>query len=316
MQVKENIISNGHGVCSPQYLVIHETANPGATALNHVSYWSSGGADYMAHYVMDWNGIAYHCCPDNRICWHVGNANGFTVGIELCHATNSTQFNQVWDNAVEFAAWYLKKKGWGTSRLLSHAYCSSTWGGSDHTDPIGYFNQFGRTWNQFITAVSSKMKGHTVNKQKPGKAVNNNGFYYRAHVANLGWLDSVRDGQVAGTVGNAYAMEAFKIKPPEGMELNVKAHIANVGWKTYKGIKAGQNSGTGSSPNDPIIGTTGKKQGIEAFEIDIVKNPKNFKVQYKCHISGFGWTGWIDAGYACGTVGINHSIEAIQIKAV
>lgn len=29
-----NYVSNGHGSLSPQYLVIHETANPGASAWN------------------------------------------------------------------------------------------------------------------------------------------------------------------------------------------------------------------------------------------------------------------------------------------
>ena len=34
MWIKENIVSYGHGALyNPQYLVIHETANPGAPAM-------------------------------------------------------------------------------------------------------------------------------------------------------------------------------------------------------------------------------------------------------------------------------------------
>ena len=33
MEIQERIINWGHGYMEPQYLVIHETANPGATAL-------------------------------------------------------------------------------------------------------------------------------------------------------------------------------------------------------------------------------------------------------------------------------------------
>jgi len=159
------------------------------------------------------------------------------------------------------------------------------------------------------------VKDSHVNKQQPGKPVNNNGFYYRAHVANLGWCSSVRDGQTAGTTGNGYAIEALKISPPKGMELTVKAHCENVGWRTWKYIDGSENSGEESSVHDPIIGSVGKSQQLEAIEIDVVKNPKKFKVSYRVHLSNYGWTGWVSAGYMTGTVGIGCAIEAIQIKA-
>lgn len=313
MQVKENIVSRGHGSLNPSYLVIHETANPGASAWNHVQLWSRDDT-YAVHYVMGPDGIAYHCVPDNCLCWHVGGGNPYTVGIELYHATNQADFNKVYNQAIEFAAWYLKKRGWGIDRLLSHYDCTNRWGGSDHTDPIGYFREYGKSWDQFKSAVKAKMKESGVNKQHPGKAVNNIGIYYRSHVANLGWLDSVRDGQVSGTCGNGYALEAFKIAPPKGVSLKVKAHIANVGWKTYTGIDGTENSGTGSSKHDPIIGTTGKRQAIEAFGIEFEKNPKKYKGYFKAHIAGFGWTGWQPFGYFVGTVSMARAIEAIQIK--
>ena len=116
MQVKESIISQGHGWLSPSYVCIHETANPGATALNHVNYWSSDDT-YAVHYVMDWSGVAYHCVPDNRLCYQVGNGNAYVLGIELCHATNKADFQKVWDAAIDWAAWALKRHGWGTGRL-------------------------------------------------------------------------------------------------------------------------------------------------------------------------------------------------------
>ena len=159
------------------------------------------------------------------------------------------------------------------------------------------------------------LKERTVNPQKPGNAVNNAGMYYRAHVANMGWCDSVRDGQTAGTTGNGYPIEALKIKPPKGMELTVKAHCQNVGWKTWKGVDGSENSGTGSSAHDPIIGSVGKSQRLEAIEIDVTKNPAKLRVSYRVHVSGYGWTGWVPAGYAAGTVGIGCGVEAIQIKA-
>lgn len=161
MKIIENIVNNGHGALNPQYLFIHETANPGATALNHVNYWRNNGA-YAVHYVCDWTGNVYHCVPDNRECWQVGNGNGYGVGIEICHAKNQADFNSAYETAVEFAAYYLKKKGWNTSHLMSHHQATQRWGGSTHTDPDSYFAQFGKSWSQFVSDVNARMGSGTT----------------------------------------------------------------------------------------------------------------------------------------------------------
>ena len=84
----ENIVAGGHGYNNAQYLVVHETANPGASAWNHVIYWGNN-PDYAVHYVMELDGsTVYRTMYDDRLAWHVGNGNYQTVGIELAHATN------------------------------------------------------------------------------------------------------------------------------------------------------------------------------------------------------------------------------------
>lgn len=158
MQLKENIISQGHGFLAPSYVVIHETANPGATAKNHVDYWSRDDT-YAVHYVGDWTGDCYHCVPNNRLCWQVGNGNSKVVGIELCHATNQADFEKVWQLGVEWSVFMLRKYGWGVDRLISHNDATMWWGGSDHTDPIGYFQEYGKSWAQFKEEVAKAMNG-------------------------------------------------------------------------------------------------------------------------------------------------------------
>lgn len=152
--------------------------------------------------------------------------------------------------------------------------------------------------------------------QVAGNPVNDAGFIYRAHVADLGWLGSVRDGQTAGTVGYGLRLEAIKITPPEGMELDVKFHVQNVGWRTYSGIKRGASSGTGSSANDPVIGTVGESLRAEALEVVMTKNTTGKTLYYRVHLADVGWTGWVEAGYTAGTVGIGKQIEAVQFKLV
>ena len=153
----ERIVANGHGSLNASYLVIHETANPGASDDNHVIYWSNNPA-YAVHYVMDVDGSSvFHTMADNRKAWHVGNGNAYTVGIELCHATNQADFNAQWTEAVKWAGDYLKAKGWGIGRLISHNEAALRWGGSDHTDPVGYFAQYGKSWAQFKADVQAYM---------------------------------------------------------------------------------------------------------------------------------------------------------------
>ena len=161
MELVERYVFWGRGSNDPRYLVIHETANPGATALNHVSYWSTGNQGGEAHYVADWTEKVYHTTPDDRACWHVGgNANSWSVGIELCHATNQSDFEKVWRCGVEFAAWYLESQGWGVDRMVSHHQANQIWATySDHTDPDGYFEEFGKSWAQFVQEVKERLEG-------------------------------------------------------------------------------------------------------------------------------------------------------------
>lgn len=178
---KEQIISNGHGYISPSYLVIHETADPGATAKQLMTYWRNNPDAYVVHYTMDLDGdTVYHAMADNRKAWHVGNGNAYTVGIELCHATNQADFNAQWTEAVKWAGDYLHNKGWGVDRLISHNEAALRWGGSDHTDPVGYFASYGKSWAQFEAAVAAYMKTGEVGNggsisQGGGTAVSGNG---------------------------------------------------------------------------------------------------------------------------------------------
>jgi hypothetical protein len=65
--------------------------------------------------------------------------------------------------------------------------------------------------------------------QEDSDPVNNEGLEYRAHIAQFGWADTVHDGQIAGSVGQALRLEALQIVPPAGWVLNVRVHIANEG---------------------------------------------------------------------------------------
>lgn len=144
-------------------------------------------------------------------------------------------------------------------------------------------------FNLLANRVNSQLKPP---EQKPGTAANNYGLKYRVHQQAAGWLPAVHDGQVAGITGNALRVEALKITPPEGVELEVLLHIQGIGDKVWRGIRKGKSSGTASSANDPIIGTVGKKKRIEGISIEVTKNSnaklKGKTLYYRVHIQKQG----------------------------
>ena len=207
----ENIVAGGHGYNNAQYLVVHETANPGASAWNHVIYWGNN-PDYAVHYVMELDGsTVYRTMYDDRLAWHVGNGNYQTVGIELAHSTNQVDFDRQWAEAVRWCGDYLAGRGWGVDRLLSHDECRRIWGGTDHTDPTGYFAAYGRTWAQFEGCVAEYMaSGSVVTPGTSGTGGSSNvseEVRYRSSSDPSGayWLPEMVDRYDTGGSGDTYA---------------------------------------------------------------------------------------------------------------
>lgn len=154
--VKERIVAQGHGNLNPTLFCVHSTANPGATAQNHADYWSRNGENAV-HLVSDWT-ECLHCVPYDRLCWQVGNGNAVCEGIEICEATNAEDFKRGIDIAAEAVAERLNAHGWTTYQMRTHKWFSENYGGSDHTDPIPYFDRYRYSWEDFVNLVDSKLR--------------------------------------------------------------------------------------------------------------------------------------------------------------
>lgn len=202
-------------------------------------------------------------------------------------------------------------ENWDFDEYLCHIeiYCGNgTMIG--HPGGMGPQEKWAQAWMESygcITWMIRRVIEEPKPEQIPGDPINDAGMWYRVHSQMLGWNDSVRDGQTAGTTGWALRAEAIKITPPEGMVINVKTHVQDVGWQIYKNVK--------KDTFDPIMGTVGEAKRLEAFEIDVVENPDDLKVSYRAHVANYGWTDWTSEGFAVGTVGCGLAIEAIEIKA-
>lgn len=246
----EQIVNDGHGTCDPGYLVIHETANPGASAYNHVLLYSRG-YDYAVQYVMELDGSkVYHTMYDIRKAWAVGNGNRYCVNIELAHATNRADFDSQWSEAVKWAGDYLNKRGWSIDRMISHNQARLNWGGSDHTDPLSYFSSYGKSWNMFVSAVSEYMAtGQTSGTYVDGSASTPS---YSDGEESMGVYTvtasalNVRDGiwgSVVKTYANGTRFDLYEVK--DGWGRTPSGWIC-LQYTTYSGSTAssGKSAGT------------------------------------------------------------------------
>ena len=153
-----------NGVGRPEGVVIHETATPGATAWNEVTYFNREWPNIQSyvHAFADANNILQIHNTDYGV-WGAGPwANSRMVQIELCQENTWDAFARSVNNQAYFTAVMLKKygltpsladgKGYGTiwSHYAINQYHPSAGG---HVDPITYFNKWGYTMWQFYQLV-------------------------------------------------------------------------------------------------------------------------------------------------------------------
>lgn len=154
MDIVKRIVAPGHGKFThpnPIYFAVHSTANPGATAANHVTYWSRE-PNYAVHFVSDWS-EAYQCVELTNKCWQVGNGNYTCIGLEICEPKgyDYEKFIRGLAIARDVILQTLARYGWTVDGAVrSHKWFTENYGGSDHTDPIPYFKRYGWTWDMFV----------------------------------------------------------------------------------------------------------------------------------------------------------------------
>lgn len=127
---------------------------------------------------------------------------------------------------------------------------------------------------------------------------------YTTHIQDIGWQNQVKDGEMAGTEGQAKRLEAIKItlKDLSGVKIKYQTHIQDIGWQDWK------YDGT-------LAGTEGQSKRLEAIRIELEESDK-YSIMYRVHIQDIGWQDWRYDGEKAGTEGQSKRLEAIQIKIV
>jgi len=249
-------------------------------------------------------------------------------------------------NWVEERVEYLNKRYSNDSDIVNIDYCSNIQNQGWEAD-FAYSNgeQSGTT-GKALRMDNIKINLDTFNS----KIANNAKVKYQVHVQNIGWMDWVSNGEIAGAIDSELRIEAIKIEL-EGLEdysVEYRVHVQDIGWMdwVYDGEIAGttgkalrmeaieirltdkkvpqisynahiQNDGWEADflhSNGELSGSADKALRMEAIKIKLVDAPSTAKVTYKAHVQNIGWMDWVSNGEIAGTTGQALRMEAIQIK--
>jgi N-acetylmuramoyl-L-alanine amidase CwlA len=281
-------------------IVIHWTANPGGTDTGHKTFFDGsdgGGGRYAGcHFFVDKDSatliipldeVAYHA--NDMACripklkatasfYKNGNANLTTIGIEMCVEKDGTIHPDTISRTVQLTSHLCSFYKLKTDDIYRHydvtgKNCPAPWVAN------------GQLFVDFKNRVNANLNAAII---------------YQAHVENIGWQSEVRNGETAGTTGQALRLEGLMVRlENSNAHLEIEGHIENKGWI---GVKA----------NSELVGTVGEGLRLEAIKI----NANGLNIEYRVHSESYGWMDWKKNGEIAGTVGEAKRIEAIEIKLV
>ena len=122
----------------------------------------------------------------------------------------------------------------------------------------GYSDEFEVTV-EAVEDSSSSSSSNAVQSVPKTLSNSNPNIAYQAHYSYKGWIDTVSNGQTAGSTSTASRLEALIITLPGATgnsNLRYRAHVAYVGWQDWT---------TGGN----IMGTTGQSYRLEALQIEL-----------------------------------------------
>ena len=167
-------IAYRNGVAKPEGIVAHETANPNSTIEGEISYMSRNINNAFVHAFVDDNNIIETANTD-YLSWGAGDvSNSRNINVELVRVYGKDRFSKSINNLADYLATNLiyynlpvdnaHNDGQGT--VWSHQAVSNYLGGTDHSDPVGWFAENNYTFNEFFSLVQEKYN-YKLNGTKP-----------------------------------------------------------------------------------------------------------------------------------------------------
>lgn len=106
-------------------IVIHYTANPGATAKQNRDYFNglqdSHETQASSHFIVGLDGEIIQCIPTWEVAYASNGRNHDTVSIECCHPDESGRFSKnTYQSMVQLTAWLCQKFGLNEEDVIRH----------------------------------------------------------------------------------------------------------------------------------------------------------------------------------------------------
>ena len=107
------------------YIAIHYTANPGATAQANRDYFENLASTHetkvSSHFVVGMDGEVIQCIPTAEMSYATNSRNVDTVSIECCHKDDTGVFETAtYDSVVKLAAWLCTRFGLTEENVIRH----------------------------------------------------------------------------------------------------------------------------------------------------------------------------------------------------
>ncbi|SJZ87808.1 Flagellum-specific peptidoglycan hydrolase FlgJ [Pilibacter termitis] len=149
------------GYGKPEFVIIHETANSTSTINGEINYMLNNWSNAFVHEFVDDNNMI-NIANTDYLSWGAGPVgNRYGVQVEQVRVHSKDAFAKELNNLAKWTSNQLiafnlgsavgpGNKGVnlyaGKATVISHADVSSLLGGTNHGDPIGYWNTSAKSW--------------------------------------------------------------------------------------------------------------------------------------------------------------------------
>ena len=106
-------------------IVVHYTANPGATAMDNRNYFEglkdSHTTSVSSNFIVGLEGEIIQCVPTWEVAYASNSRNMDTVSIECCHPDETGKFNEkTYESVVDLCAWLCLKFDLDQEDVIRH----------------------------------------------------------------------------------------------------------------------------------------------------------------------------------------------------
>ena len=139
-------------------IVIHYTANPGATAIANRNYFENLKDTHTtkasSHFVVGLEGEIVQCIPTAEIAYASNDRNSDTISIECCYKNEDGSFEQAtYDSVIKLTAWLCAKFGLTSEDVIRHYDVTGK------LCPL-YYVEHEDAWAQFKKDVDTYLQVH------------------------------------------------------------------------------------------------------------------------------------------------------------